>query len=314
MKPNLSKPVWPAVLFALWCGASQIQAADYAGITTSTPNLLGYWRFDPVFQTNSVVNGFAGVLQGNAQIGLPGSGCPLDADPANQALLLDGVNSYLTTSLTGQITNQGTVLAWVYLTAQPSTAGHIFQITSQAANGDDFDLQIETDNRVHFFTDSGSSTVYAQPLPLNQWHFLAATFIANSNRSIYLDGQPVASSTAGSHTVNNTAFWIGNNRVFGPRLFQGRLDEVAVFNRALTAPEIAAIYSAARGPALNIVLQKTNVLLTWPTNYVGFALQTNGSLNLGNWGTLTTSYGILSTNYAFTNAIGGSLMFYRLMK
>jgi hypothetical protein len=314
MKMNHSKPAWPAVLFALWCGAAQIQAADYAGIITSTPNLLGYWRFDPVFQTNSIVNSWTGTLQGNAQIGQPGSGCPLDSDPANQALLLDGVNSYLTTSLTGQITNQGTVLVWVYLTAQPSTAGHIFQITSQAAVGNDFDLQIETDNHVHFFTDSGGSTVYAQALPLNQWHLLAATFIANSNRYIYLDGQPVASSTAGSHAVNNTAFWIGNNRVFGPRLFQGRLDEVAVFNRALTASEIAAIYSAARGPALNIVLQKTNVILTWPTNSTGFALQTNGSLNLGNWGTLTTSYGILSTNYAFTNAAGSSLMFYRLMK
>jgi hypothetical protein len=271
------------------------QAPNYTSVVTNTPNLLGYWRFDPIFQTNSCVNGYVGVLQGNAQIGTPGSGCPLAADPANQALLLDGVNSYLTTSLTGQITNQGTVLVWVYLTAQPSTAGHIFQITSQAQNGNDFDFQIQTDNHTYFFTDSGGSTVYAQALPLNQWHFLAATFITNSTRCIYLDGKLVASSTAGSHAVNNTAFWIGNNSVFGPRLFQGRLDEVAVFNRALTASEIAAVYSAALAPTLNIALQNTNVVLTWPTNYTGFALQTNGALNLGNWATLTASFGTLST-------------------
>ena len=314
MKPNISKPAWAAMLLALWCGAAQIQAADYVSVVTNTPDLLGYWRFDPVFQTNSVVNGYTGALQGNAQIGAPGSGCPLASDQANQGLLLDGVNSYLTTSLTGQITSQGTVLVWVYLTAQPSTAGHIFQITSQAAGGNDFDFQIETDNHTYFFTDSGGSTVYAQPLPLNQWHFLAATFIANSTRCIYLDGRLVASSTAGSHAVNNNAFWIGNNSLFGPRLFQGRLDEVALFNRALTASEIAAVYSAALGPPLNIALQNTNVVLTWPTNYTGFSLQTNASLNPGNWATLTASYGILSTNYAFTNAIGTSLLFYRLMK
>ena len=290
------------------------QAPSYLNIVTNTPNLLGYWRFDPIFQTNSVVNGYTGTLQGNAQIGLPGSGCPLLADPANQGLLLDGVNSYLATSLTGQITNQGTVLVWVFLTAQPSTAGHIFQITSQAASGNDFDFQIQTDNHTYFFTDSGGSTVYPQPLPLNQWHFMAATFIANSTRCIYLDGQLVASSSAGAHAVNNTAFWIGNNRVFGPRLFQGRLDEVALFNRALTASEIAAVYSSAIAPRLSITPQNNNVVLTWPTNYPGFALQTNAVLNLQNWGTLATSYGINFTNYAFTNAIGSSTMFYRLMK
>ncbi|MGA3180257.1 MAG: LamG domain-containing protein [Verrucomicrobiota bacterium] len=294
------------------CGAAELPAADYVTVVSNTPNLLGYWRFDPVFQSNSCVNGYTGTLQGNAQIGPPGSGCPLPSEQPNQALLLDGTNSYLTTSLTGQITNQGSVLVWVYLTAQPSTAGHFFQITSQAAGGDDFDFQIQTDNQTYFYTDSGSSTVYAQALPLNQWHFLAATFIANSNRCIYLDGQLAATSTAGGHSVNNTAFWVGNNRVFGPRLFQGRIGEVAVFDRALAASEIAAAWSAALPPSLNIALLGNSVVLTWPTNFSAYALQTNGSLAPGNWGTLTTIFGTNSTNYAVTNALSASQLFYQL--
>jgi hypothetical protein len=289
------------------------QAPKYVSAVANTPNLLGYWRFDPVFQSNSCVNGYTGTLQGNAQIGDAGSGCPLPGDPANQSLVLDGLNSYLTTSLIGQITNQGTVLVWVYLSNQPSTAGHIFQITSQAAAGDDFDFQIQTDNHLYFFTDSGSSTVYGQSLPLKEWHFLAATFMARSNRSIYLDGTPVATSTAGSHSVNESALWIGNNRVFGPRLFQGRMDEVAVFNRALTGLEIAAIYAAAAAPALNIGLMDNAVVLTWPTNFPGFLLQTNHSFD-SNWGVLTTNYGINSSNYAVTNAISGQELFYRLQQ
>ena len=199
------------VLLALWASLTLSLAGDYVGIVTNTPNLLGYWRFDPVFQTNSCVNGYVGMLQGNAQIGPPGSGCPLLSDPFNQALLLDGVNSYLTTSLSGQITNEGTVLAWVYLTTEPSTAGHVSQITSESQDGDDFDLQIQQDNYTHFFTDSSSATVLTQALPLNQWHFLAATFIAGANRCIYLDGQLAASSVAGSHSGNTSAFWVGTN-------------------------------------------------------------------------------------------------------
>jgi hypothetical protein len=252
MKFRTSKPAWAVTVLALLSTVTQTQALDYIATVTNTPNLLGFWQFDPVYQSNSCVNGYTGTLQGNAQIGPPGSGCPLASDPPTQALLLNGTNSYLTTSLTGQISSQGTVLAWVYLTAEPSTAGHIFQVTSQAKTDDDFDLQIQTDNQLYFYTDTGTSTVYPGPLPLNQWQFLAVTFVAGSTRSIYLNGQLVASSTAGAHSVNNTALWIGNNPVFGPRLFQGRLDEVAIFNRALSASEIGAIYAAAQASPTTI--------------------------------------------------------------
>lgn len=313
MKGKINKPVWIFVLLALLCSIVEAPALDYIGVVTNTPNLLAYWQFDPVFQTNSCVNGFTGTLQGNAQIGAPGSGVPLSSDPGAEALLLDGSNSYFTTTLIGEITNQGTVLVWVYLTAQPSTAGHIFEITSQSQEQDDFDFQIETDNNTYFFTDSGSSTVYTEPLPLNQWQFLAATFIANSNRCIYLNGQLAASSTAGPHSVNNTEFWIGNDRVFGPRLFEGRIDEVAVFNRALAASEIAAVYSAALGPPLNIAALASNVILAWPTNFPTFLLQTNASLDTTNWGTIPTPYTVNSTNYSVTSPIGVSTTFYRLI-
>jgi hypothetical protein len=209
----------------------------------NTPNLLGFWRFDAASQANSCVNGYTGELQGNARIGAPGSG---HSGSGSQALVLDGYNSYLTTSLTGQIENQGTILAWVYLTAQPSGAGRIFSIVSQSQNGNDFDLQIEPDNYTKFYTDTGSATVYAQALPLNEWHFLAATFVANSTRDIYLDGQRVASGPCGGHSVNNSPFWFGNCRVFGPRCFLGRIDDVAIFNRALSAEEIQSIYAGQK--------------------------------------------------------------------
>ena len=124
----------------------------------------------------------------------------------------------------------------------------------------------------------------------------------------------MASSTAGGHALNNTALWIGNNRVFGPRLFQGRLDEVAVFSRALTAAEIAALYETALAPLLTIAPQNHAVVLTWPTNFTGFVLQTNGFLPGSNWATLPTSYGILGTNFGVTNPLGAAPMFYRLSK
>lgn len=233
-------------------GMLEVSAADYASTVQSLPNLVGYWRFDLPTPTHSVVHDYTGALVGNARISSPGLGCRLPSESANQCLLLDGNDSYLPTSLSGQIETEGTVLAWVYLAAQPASAGHFFQITSQSAVGNDFDLQIQTDNHVYFFTDAGTATVYPHELPLQEWHFLAATFVANGLRAIYLDGRPVATSTAKAHVVNNTPLWIGNNRTFGPRCFAGRLDEVAVYNRALTAAEIGLAYAAATAPILDI--------------------------------------------------------------
>jgi len=229
-----------------WWGYSKLKLRQNPVLTT--PNLLGYWRFNAAFQAKSCVNGYTGTLQGNARIGEAAAGRPLAADSGNQALVLDGINSSVATSLTGQIVNQGTILAWVYLTAQPSATGHAFQIAAQAMYANDFDFQIETDGATKIYTDQSSSTVYAQALPLNQWHFLATTFIANSMRYIYLDGQMVASSPCGEHSINNNPFWIGNNQIhpYDPRCFQGQLAEVAIFNRALSADEIKDIYTAQK--------------------------------------------------------------------
>lgn len=285
---------------------------NYAMAVTNLPGLLGYWRFDPTFQMNSCVNGYTGTSHGSAQIGRSGSGCPLNLDANNQSLLLNGTTGYLSTSLTGQIGNQGTLLAWVYLTAEPSTAGHIFSVVDQSQNGNNFDLQIETDNKTKFYA-GGAVAVYNEPLPINQWHFLAATLDSTGALNLYLDGQLVATATGGGHSVTANPVCIGESQVFTGRYFQGRIDEVAIYNVALTPSDVTTIYDLGVPPELNIKPKGGTVLLTWPTNYPDFSLQTNGVLDSpSGWSTCTTIYPVTGTNYTVTNEIGASPSFYRL--
>jgi hypothetical protein len=316
MKTQLHDYLSAALMWTLCLvGASlSLQAADYASAITNTPGLLGYWRFDPVSLTNSLVNGYQGMMEGNAQIGPPGSGAPVPTDPANQGLILDGQASYLVTTLTGQIINAGTTMAWVYLTNFPSVAGRIFQITSEGDDGNDFDFQIDTDNLLHFYTDSGGSTVSPQPVPTNQWHFLAGTFLANSVRVVYIDGAPVATNTPGSHSADTSYYTIGENLQFPGRYFEGTIAEVAVFNQALTALEISNIYAAAFfAPVLSISQAGDTVLLSWSTNFPNYTLQTNGMLALpGAWADYPVTYDIVGTNYQVTDDIGATAQFYRL--
>ena len=249
-------PVWRQILvgsagllLTFWCGFTELptQAADYVGTVTNTPSLLGYWRFDPPFLTNSWVNGFTGTNIDDAVIGAPGSGCPLASLPSNQGLVLDG-NGYLASDLVGQITNQFTLMAWVNIGTYPGNGTDpYYEIIDQQQNGDDCDLIVFPDGTIHFFTDAGGNDQVGtpNPVPLNEWHFIVGTMTNNGPRRIYLDGQLVGANTAGTHSVSTTALWIGYGPVFTPRHFVGSIDEVAVFNRALAASEVAAIYLAS---------------------------------------------------------------------
>jgi hypothetical protein len=224
--------------------------SDYITTVENTPNLLGYWRFTPTSQANSEVNGYTGTFKGNAMLGSSGSGPTLAIDPANRPVALDGTTgTYVDTSLTGQIDQQGSIVGWFNLSALPSTVGHILSIAGESQVGNDFDLQIETDNKIKFYTSGSGATVDPAALTaadLGSWIFVAATFTANNDRNIYVNGVLVASDGPGfgGHSLGNGTFAMGESDVFTGRQFQGGLDEVAVYNRDLTAAEIANIYAS----------------------------------------------------------------------
>jgi glucose/arabinose dehydrogenase len=81
--------------------------------------------------------------------------------------------------------------------------------------------------------------VTGTPIPVGQWTHLAASFDGSTLR-LYANGIQIASELAfGSITVSNGALRIGGNNVW-PEFFSGRIDEVRVYNRALTADEVGA--------------------------------------------------------------------------
>ena len=82
-------------------------------------------------------------------------------------------------------------------------------------------------------------------LALNSWHHLVATYDA-SNVKIYIDGALDVSAPYTATTPTNT-----NPFTFGAAFeggsvsfFQGLMDEVSIYNRALTAGEVKGIYDA----------------------------------------------------------------------
>jgi hypothetical protein len=96
----------------------------------------------------------------------------------------------------------------------------------------------------------GPPLLAASPHPQNQgWHHIAVTSLGGTNIGIvlFMDGVPVARrQNFVINTTGSTSFFMG--RIPGPagdiRRMHGELDEVSIYNRALSPLEIAAIFAA----------------------------------------------------------------------
>lgn len=80
----------------------------------------------------------------------------------------------------------------------------------------------------------------ASGIPANTWTYLTATY-DGTLLSIYVNGVlSQAVVVGGDFAAGAGALRIGNNAVFGSEGFNGRIDEVRVYNRALSVAEIRA--------------------------------------------------------------------------
>jgi hypothetical protein len=115
-----------------------------------------------------------------------------------------------------------------------------------------FDLRYIQNTGVNFLVSTNgtatSSTPYYPKSSINagQWYHFVGVY-DGSNVLIYVNGVPTGSPTALTGSLQNTTseFFIGK-RGFGTTNtgFDGKLDEVAVFNTALTELEVQRIYNA----------------------------------------------------------------------
>src|ERR1035438_10593677 len=73
---------------------------------------------------------------------------------------------------------------------------------------------------------------------------IAATLDATAGtRAVYWDGALVASDSVASQTNKAGQFQVGSSSVFGGRFFNGGIDEAAVWNYALTAPQVYRLFA-----------------------------------------------------------------------
>ena len=97
---------------------------------------------------------------------------------------------------------------------------------------------------------SGSSAIIDEPFTLddNRWHHVVVTVDSAGNAVLYADGVSLTSTTVLSEGIPNSNDVIGHlprkdDDSSYSRGFYGHVDKVAIWDKALTAAEVAAIYN-----------------------------------------------------------------------
>ena len=239
--------VMPAAAIAFFTVASTTFAAGYSDAITSSPGLVAYYQFSGDY--NSSVNGYTGTATAGASIGAAGTGPALGDQPNNRPLLLNGTDGNgVTTNITSGISEAGSIVAFINVAQLPSVAGRDFSIAGQSKSSNDFDLLIlQDDNTIRFYTDNTGPVIgpALTASDLGRDIFVAATYDSILGRTLYINGVQVAATAAGSHIDPvGTPFAIGYNTAYANRAFVGSMDEVALFNRSLSAAEVSQIYAS----------------------------------------------------------------------
>jgi hypothetical protein len=235
---------------------------------SASAELVAYWKFDEgsgATAFDSSGNGLDGTLQGDPQWAAGKIGGALDFDSDGD--YVDCGNSELF-----DIVDELTVSAWIYMRSVPGDWRAII------AKGDSA-WRLSTNGStqgMHFsFTGGGRNYLRADSvteIPFNEWHHVCGVYDVQNGARIYIDGvEEAVNPDTGGVDVDTFNVFIGENSEATGRYWDGLIDDVQVYNHALTEAEILAAmqgagaypYAFAPDPADGTLHEDTWVNLSW---------------------------------------------------
>ena len=163
---------------------------------------------------------------------------------SGKALSFDGVDDYVDcgNDESLNITDEITLAVWV----KPSKISDLYAIVSKASNPsppyNSYEFAIQ-DNELRIW-QGGYGTIISVPYPytINTWHHIVATIKSNDKVKLYGDGVLLKEEdypyTFSSASIKDVL--IGSWE--GREVFDGMIDEVRIYNRALSEEEIKWLY------------------------------------------------------------------------
>jgi len=210
-------------------------AVTVSNAAAPPPGLVGAWSFNAGSGTT------AADASGRGNHGTLNGATWTQSGQLGSALLFDGVNDRVdipdspSLGLAAGMTLEAwvrptTTTGWRSVLVKERPGGWVYSLySSDAGNRPSSYLRLKSD----------VGLVGPAALPVGTWSHVATTYDGTTHR-LYLNGTQVASvNRSGKIGTSPKPLRIGGNSVFG-EWFSGAIDEVRIYNRALTAAEISA--------------------------------------------------------------------------
>ena len=210
-----------------------------AALVTDNGSPVSWWPGDG--NGDDIINGYPGTLV---------NGVGFIVGKVDQAFSFDGVDDYV--YIPSFIFPAGNFTWDMWITRQDlNTVDNLVTwkidnrnlaiarlLDASSGNNNGFEFLILNDNIADF------RIIYQQPIPANDWIHLAVTADGATGR-LYIDGVEVAADDYSTGIPSGSAdLLFGIDDDLSTAAFKGSIDEAEIFNRALSAQEIVAIYNA----------------------------------------------------------------------
>jgi hypothetical protein len=243
---------------SMWCAGcdlnrtGRVDLADLSRVAQSwlwqtemLPGLIGHWTMDDNADDTLVLDSSGNEIHGTAQ---ENTSILHTAGIIDGALTFNGSTDYVDCgdSDAFDFTGAFSLSAWV----RPDERDSWERVVGQydADSGDGYFLgKTSTDDGVWEFVTwvAGSKVVIkSTSVPTGGWQFVVGTRDAAGTLRLYVDGvlEPQSGTNAGA--INSSGdLLIGANYTLTNAFFDGAIDDLKVFDRALSADEIVNMYN-----------------------------------------------------------------------
>ena len=235
------------------------------------------------FLTNGLVayypfSGNANDASGNGLNGIV-NGASLTTDrfgKPSSAYSFNGSSSYISIASNPllQLTTNLTISIWMNRTS----VGGMLLCKGNAE--DSYSIGLTASGTMGFNRQNNFNMVLSSTAtPSNAWVQVVCT-LYGTNAAIYFNGQCITNGTGVTLGTGTGALTIGEINSGFPSYYGGSLDDIRIYNRALSASEVAQLYSIETGQSLFII--KAVALQDYDL-YVGSNYQLQASSDLINW-------------------------------
>ncbi len=215
-----------------------------APIDYGDPSLVGYWTFNE--GTGTKVYDYSGHNASGTWAGTLGSQW-VGGRVGAYAGSFNGTDNHVNVSSTNalKILNPISMTAWI----NPTTTSSLMSVLTKGQDGTayDYGLLIKITSGVITFRNSTADVYSTSTVTTGVWQFVGLSCADNISCKVYINNNfsSTITLTYGGAIQSNWSLDIGN--AMGTSVFMnGSIDDVRIYNRALSASEILALYNATK--------------------------------------------------------------------